>query len=279
MICQSGLILTETAGDAAGFPWVDDAVGRETRSWLEPMVSAGPEQWVANAPTDLRLLRVGELVLPVSVDTDDAGRSYVVSPWAQYVAYAEEEVRRLANPWWRAGSMAAFHSLRPWMRRRAMDRVVQVNNWLVSTNLWADGMHGQVRPTVDFLRTIWPDRPVLLRSLDEQAQPDLIRECQGVGARMIFSRVVTWQDPTKADFWRNRQLRVDRKRGAREGWTFRELGPADEAMAPVLRRFYQALYLEKYSRLNPDFTELFFREALNKGFVRIELLLDASGVP
>lgn len=96
---------------------------------------------------------------------------------------------------------------------------------------------------------------------------------------MIFSRVVTWQDPQSADFWRNRQLRVDRKRSVRKGWTFQGLGPEDVGLAPVLRRFYDALYRGKYSRLNPDFTEEFFREALSKGFVRMEMLLDADRVP
>ena len=75
MIERDGLRLTEGAADLAGFPWPLDPEGEEARAWLEPMVRWGTEIFVRNAPTDLRLLRVGESVLPVTAEEPYADRS------------------------------------------------------------------------------------------------------------------------------------------------------------------------------------------------------------
>ena len=279
MIEDDGMSLTEGAGDLAGFPWPDGTMWEEARAWLEPMVREGTTVFVKNAPTDLRLLRVGEAVLPVTVDEPGPGRSYVVSPWAQYVDYASEELSRLPKRWQRWGGAALLQIMRPWLRRAQMDRVVQVNNWLLSTNLWPAGMAEDVARIVLLLRRIWPDRAVIFRSLDLVSQPGLVNALKAAGARMVFSRIVTYQDPAAPLFWRNRQLRQDRKRFVREGWQAEPVGTDVPGQAVELKRLYDALYLEKYSRLNPDFTEKFFTEALKSKFVRMELLRQPGGPP
>lgn len=281
MIEFEGMSLTEGAGDLAVFSWPEDAVWQEARAWLEPMVREGTAVFVKNAPTDLRLLRVGDAVLPVTVEEPGPGRSYVVSPWAQYVEYAAEEVARLPERWHRWGGAALLGLVRPWLCRRQMDRVVQVNNWLLSTNLWPPGMAQEVVRIVRLLRGTWPDRAVVFRSLDRVAQPGLVDALKAAGARMVFSRIVTYQDPAAAGFWRNRQLRQDRRKFVREGWRTEVAAPGSVSARQTceLKRFYDALYLEKYSRLNPEFTERFFTETLHGSFVRMEILRQPDGTP
>ena len=277
MIQSNGMSLTEGPDDLLEFPWPEGDVWDKARAWLEPMVREGTEAFVRNAPTDLRLLRVGDVVLPVTVDDPGQGRSYVVSPWAQYVAYAAEEVQRLPDFWQRWGAKALLGAVRPWLRKSQMDRVVQVNNWLLSTNLWPPMMEGHVEDILRLMRGIWPDRAVVFRSVDRVARPALVDALQVAGARLVFSRVVTYQNTQDAGFWRNRQLRQDRKRFVREGWRAGEPGSDAIERAGEWKRLYDALYLEKYSRLNPDFTKRFFVEALRSGFVRIEELREADG--
>jgi len=278
MICQDGFWLTEGPADLAAFPWPEGVVWQEARAWLEPMVRQGTEVFVRNAPAELHLLRAGNAVLPVTVEHPGPDRSYVVSPWAQYVAYAGEEVVRLPRLWQRGAARGTLGLLKPFLDRPRLERVVQVNNWLVSTNLWPGGMEPLAGRIVELIRARWPDRAVVFRSLDAIARPELLEVCRRAGGRPVFSRVVTYQNPQGPDFWRNRQLRVDRKRWRREGWQARALGPEDAGLAGRLQEFYGALYLEKYSRLNPDFTETFFREALLKGFLKMEGLWKADGV-
>ena len=124
MIQSNGMSLTEAADDLSRFPWPEGDSWEKARAWLEPMVRDGTPAFVRNAPTDLRLLRVAEAVLPVTVDEPGEGRSYVISPWAQYVAYAAEEVERLPRFWQRWGAKVLLGAVRPWLRKSRMDRVV-----------------------------------------------------------------------------------------------------------------------------------------------------------
>jgi hypothetical protein len=279
MICRNDLYLTESPADLAAFPWPVGPDWERARAWWEPWIRLDPAAWVANAPTRLHLLRVGDAVLPVTVDDPGPGRGYVVSPWAQYVAYAGEEISKLPSAAVRFAAYGGLALLRPLLAARPMDRVVQVNNGLFSTNLWPGGMAAWVGPVLELLKSVWPDRAVVFRSVEARTQSELAAALKAAGVRLVFSRVVTFQEPAAAGFWKNRQLRIDRKKWFREGWQAQTLGPGDLGLVPDLHRFYGALYLEKYSRLNPDFTPAFFEHALRTGFLSMELLRDPAGQP
>lgn len=274
MIQEAGMTLMESPEDLSRFPWSLEDRAAGFPEWLEPMVREGTRHFVANSDSQMHLLSVAGQVLPVTVGEPCRGSSYVVSPWSQYVGYAIEESARLPRRWQRILARSLLAAVHPCLSPVAMDRAVQVNNWLVSTNLWPAGIASYAGDLIARLARRWPDRPLLFRSLDSEAQASLVQALQEAGCRLLFSRIVNWQDPQSAAVKSNRQLRQDRRKWEKQGWSTAPVSLSRADSAETCRQLYRALYLGKYSALNPDYTLPFFQAAARSGFLQMEWLLD-----
>jgi len=257
-------------GEEVDWPASED--GDYARRYLGPLLARGPETYIANAHTALWALRAGALVLPVTAAEFHPDNSYVCSPYAHYISYALQEFRELRNPPLEAGLRLLFRALGVYLRRSALDRVVYVNNWLLSTNLYPAGAAEQAADIVQALAAEFPDRAVVFRSVDKRGNPELMAALAAAGCRMVFSRSVYYQDAGSAYVQRKRQFREDLKRFKRTPYTVIDgaaLAPADAARVLEL---YNGLYLNKYSRFNPIFTLDFIQLALSERLLHVKAL-------
>ncbi|HRJ41176.1 MAG TPA: hypothetical protein PL105_04830, partial [Caldilineaceae bacterium] len=118
--------------------WPETADGKYARRYLLPFLSDGPQAYIRNVHnTELMVAQVGETILPLTVTHFHPDNSYTCSPYSHYISYGGyEEVKRLGNPPVEALIRAALHPVAWYFRRAGLDRVVYVNNWLLSTNLY-----------------------------------------------------------------------------------------------------------------------------------------------
>lgn len=251
------------------FSWPASTDGEYARRYLQPLLKSGTTHFVANAPAEMHVVRCGELVFPVTKAGWEPGMSYVVSPQAHYVDYTAEEITRLPSLALRLGAGAIFGLLRR-LLGNGLCSAVQVNNWLVSTNLYPAGSAETAGPLLEFLRERHPEQPIIFRSVDLRANRPLAEALVRRGARMLISRVVYYQDATATAFWRQRQISVDRTRWTKSGLHLRRLTfPEDAPLIPRIHELYGALYLRKYSALNPDLTPAFLQTALDANLLEI----------
>ena len=150
-------------GENADWPASDD--GDYARRYLEPIMQRGPEAFIRNAHTAVYALRAGPLLLPVTAAEFHPDNSYVCSPYAHYVSYAVQEFANLKNPPVETGLRVLFRPLGWYLQRGGLDRVVYVNNWLLSTNLYPAGAAVQAAAIVDYLAAEFPDQAIVFRSL------------------------------------------------------------------------------------------------------------------
>jgi hypothetical protein len=258
------------AGEMVDWPASDD--GDYARRYLGPLLARGPEAYIANAHTRLWVLRAGPLALPVSAGDFHPENSYVCSPYAHYVSYALQEFRELKNPPLEAPLRLLFRGLGVYLRRSALDRVVYVNNWLLSTNLYPAGAAEQAPAIAQALAAEFPDRAVVFRSVDACGNPELLAALRAAGGRPVFSRSVYYQDVGSAYVQRKRQFREDLKRFQRTPYQVLDGAELSAADAPRLLELYSGLYLNKYSRFNPIFTLDFIRLALAEKLLHVKAL-------
>jgi hypothetical protein len=261
--------------DASNFgalDWPSTPDGDYARRYLLPFIENGPETYIANAHAQVRVLRVGEVVLPVTLAEFRLDNTYVCSPYSHYVSYATEEFRHLKNPPVEAMLRLLFGPLGAYLRWAQFDRVVLVNNWLLSTNLYPDLSAEQVRSALGFLIDAFPDRAIIFRSVEREHNPVLDATLRAEGCRLVFSRSIYLQDPASPSVRDKRDYKQDLKLLEHTPYTVvegDELAPGDAARVVEL---YNLLYLIKYSYYNPQFTEAFIKLALAERLLTLKAL-------
>ncbi len=247
------------------------------RRWFAPLLEHGTTWCAPNLETRLAFLRVGDIELPLSINEADWDNSWICSPWTHYVSYAREEIERATGPCLTAVSRVLFGGLGAWFRRAAVNRVVMVNNWLLSTNPWPCWDAGNLDAVIETLVRRWPGYAIVFRSLNEKESGPLLHALAKRGARIIPSRQVWWYEPGSEAVAKSFEFRKDERLLGRPDLELVPHEAIEEADFITLTKLYESLYLEKYSHHNPCFTVDWIRHLHREGLARFTALRVPGG--
>jgi hypothetical protein len=265
-----------TAGNMDRFPWQALRRGGQACYFLEPFLTQPTSRLVANASVEMEAFTVGDHVLPVAIASKPRdNRAYVASPTGQYIRFSREEI--LARPKYGAATKAiarpAFAALRALGALTGWERTAFVNDWLLSSNLWPKIDPGQVAEMIEPLTQRYPGHAIAFRSICEATEGPLMEALIQAGCLPVVSRRLYLLDTQRGDYRRKRPLQQDRKRWrAQDEYQAEMLQDADEADFNRLRSLYEAVYMQKYSRYNPHYTNAFIRRALESGWLNFQVL-------
>lgn len=238
---------------------------------------------IGNVESHIVMLDTGHHLFPVTVNNGDesADNSYVASPLTAYTGYAEYEIRQLDRPWLTWPLLGLTRAAGGWLARARIDRIVQVNNWLLSTNLYPPDWDGADLPAItDYLLTVYPDHAIGFRSLNRYSNAGLIARLEARGYLAIPSRQVYLFDGAAgkdAGFLRRRDSRRDAR--LLVGTPYQRVSGQDlsDADYPRLEHLYNLLYLDKYCPLNPHFTAGWMRSGQRDGWLELTALRTPAG--
>ncbi|HVD97856.1 MAG TPA: hypothetical protein VNB90_06595 [Cytophagaceae bacterium] len=240
------------------------------------MVSDRPtETLIANVQTEVKIVSIADKwFLPVTINNTEWENSYVCSPYTAFITYSREELdRNVKNLLLRKLIHALLYFCAGWFKRKQLNKVIHVNNFLFSTNPYPDWMGTHLPHLTDFLTAQYPDHAIVFRSLNEGQHTMLMKEFEQAGYLLSASRQVYLFHRRAQTFSRHRNVKLDRRKVRQNGLQW--IGP--EAMGGYLeqaRLLYNKLYLEKYSPLNPQYNLLFFQEAYQSGMIRFYGYID-----
>ncbi|MBA3533074.1 MAG: GNAT family N-acetyltransferase [Ardenticatenales bacterium] len=253
--------------------WPATEDGDYARRYLVPFLQNGPQTYIHNVQTTPLVLRVGDTILPLTATEYHPNNSYVCSPYNHYVTYGTEELRTLDNPPVEAILRLLYRPIGWYLRRYDFDRVLYVNNWLLSTNLYPALRQEEIKAALAFLVREFPDRAIICRSVDGYRNSALQQTVLGQGARLVFSRQVYYQEVQRAEVQKKGDYQRDLK--LLQKTPYRVVEGDDLRGAAQVRRIvelYNDLYLRKYSYHNPQFTEAFISLALEQRLLTIKAL-------
>jgi hypothetical protein len=255
----------------ADIPWPDTPDGAYARAYLASMLQHGTQHFVENANTKLRLMLIDEqIVLPLTINAAEYENSYVCSPYTHYVTYAQEELDVLKQPLLErllAGVIALFGLF---CKASRINRVVCVNNWLLSTNLYPQLTAEQIQTIITFLKKRFPRHAIIFRSLNMRCYGTILKTCQQEKCKLIPSRQVYLVRPGEPQTLPQKarwQLRRDKALFAKHGYTIIEANEMGDIDISRIVELYNMLYLDKYSRCNPMLNYNFIKLALNSGIL------------
>jgi hypothetical protein len=245
--------------------------------WFRPILEHGSTVCAPNLQTEFAFLQTPTMELPLSINETEWDNSWICSPWNHYVTYAKEEIARATGGAVAAIAAVFLDGIGAWLKRAQFNKVVMVNNWLLSTNSWPAWDAHDLPEVIKTLTARWPDHAILFRSLNGKESGPLIAAFEGTGGQLVPSRQVWWYEAGSKAVAKSPDLRKDVKLLRRGDLTVipdEELQPGD---FPELVALYDSLYLGKYSRHNPQFTEAWLLHLHQEKLARFTALRDATG--
>jgi hypothetical protein len=97
---------------------------------------------------------------------------------------------------------------------------------------------------------------------------DLLADLTSLGGTPVYSRLVWIFDPKDPSSWAHRNLRRDLRLLDRA-----ELRPATREDVPRILELYRKLYLDRYSRLNPDLTPALLDRLVGDGLLETHVVV------
>lgn len=247
------------------------------QAWFQPLLEHDTTFCAENLRTQLAFLQVGDIEFPLSINEAEWENSWVCSPWTHYVSCGQEELTRFAPAWLAWLLRPAWRSLGGWLQRAELNRVVMINNWLLSTVPWPKWAAEELPNVLDMSIARWPDHAVVLRSLNAEESGPLLDRLAAAGALIIPSRQVWWFPPQSPAVAASRDFAKDVKllyRGDLRLVPHKELQAAD---FPALRQLYAQLYLDKYSPHNPRFSVAWMQHLHRTSMMHFTALQHADG--
>jgi hypothetical protein len=256
--------------------WPDTVDGIYAKSYLMPLIQQGSTHFIENVQTTPMVLVIdGRIVLPITLNEQEYANSYVCSPYSQYVTYAKEELVLIQQEWLRHVLSFLIDGFGLLCKGCRINRVVHVNNWLLSTNLYPDLTSEHIAVIITFLKDQFPQHTIIFRSINSYSNELLTTILQKAGSRLVPSRQVYFVHPSKQSSFRTKarwRLKRDFALLERQGYGVIGADELREGDVPRLVALYNALYLEKYSYNNPMFNEQFIKLALSQKTLQLVAL-------
>lgn len=215
--------------------------------------------------------------MPITVTGGKDDNSYLVSPTRAFIDYGIDEAESVVeSPWLRRSLSGLMKSMRPVMRMTKWDQQVQINNWLLSTNPVPDLDFESLRLAIEHHRSRHSEKAIVMRSLNLHQHSDMMTYLTTLGFRFIPNRqIYIWRqqagDRLPRDIRRDLKLRNsnDLTWVCGDEFTHQDWDRA--------RALYEQLYIEKYSSLNPHYTEHFLSHMHEGGHIDVHGIKDHEG--
>ncbi|KAL0479526.1 hypothetical protein AKO1_007726 [Acrasis kona] len=306
--------------------WPDNYDADYCRNFIVPMMEEGADKYVANVRPDVTVVKIlhiipemsfeddakhsspDEVVVPITVNIQEQYESYncyTASPYHHYISYGLAEAE--ANPLHYTlklliRTIAAVIAF--FFRFTNLEKVVIVNNWLVSTNLYSNFNSDQIEAITTFLCAKYPSHAIIYRSINEAITKDLYQRFSNLNFLPIPSRSIYTSDSRDPKLWRVRNVKQDidltnrtcvigpitqgqelgeKKYEILQHKYLKELTTDQEgkisADHPIVLRIvelYNYLYLNKYPDLNVQFTPAFVADSLQNNILNVEAIRNIS---
>ncbi|MCA9652672.1 MAG: GNAT family N-acetyltransferase [Myxococcales bacterium] len=242
------------------------AVSPRALAYLRPLVERSPSCFLPNVGSRMGLLVVGNRPVPYVVN-DRPQSCYLVSVSSKVDAHVARSLGLAGGGRWRA---VLARGIAPALRWSGLDRVVFLNDWLLSTNPTLRLTPAELRAAVAALVERHPSCSIIVKSLDSAAI-----EPGGGDSLSAFVYKHNYCVPARARKTRSNvsDLALLRRTPLR----VEELGPTvDEGELDRFVELYEALYLGKYCATSPRLGRRWFRLAITSGSFRCVVVRDGS---
>lgn len=250
--------------------WPDTEEARQAKAMLVPMMEEGVEAYIQNVSTKLFLLQVDSHIIPLTVNEKEYDNSYVASNY--YFIQMLQEMAEKKNPRLYSIQKPLIQTLGHLFKGMKINKMLIVNNWLLSSTIYPDFTDNQISEITHFLISKFPGHLLIFRSLDEKSCTPLIASLRNLRYRMIMSRYVYMYDSDKKSEFSskiNYRHRRDRRLVQSQGFEVVSDRMMNLKEIDRLLQLYQGIYIDKHTSYSPSYTNKFLDRAIQNSFLKM----------
>lgn len=221
--------------------------------------------------------------LPISIHSAKQPKTecYLTAATNQYIGYTKQEIlnSNKYGKWSKLGVKWGANLVEGIMNWAQFNKAVYVNSAWISTNLWPKTNPNYLPQLVETLQQEFPNHNLVFRSINAQTEGDLLQKLQEMNAYAICCRQMYMLNPANKNHLKKRPFQQDLKRWQKETDLHFEKISADSLTETELQQlidFYKAIYIEKYSELNPKYTTRFLKAVLDSNVYDVYVLKSAT---
>lgn len=238
-------------------------------NYVRPFMQAENQTLIKNLKTEVMLIQVNEQLLPVTKNEAEYENSYVCSPYTHYISYAKEELEIMKMPFLKILTAPLFVLLGFLGKISEMNKVVIINNYMLSTNLYPKISTSDYKEIISFVKKKFPNHLIMFRSLNENLNKQEIEILENLDCKKIISRRLYLLRKEYIGSKAKSIIKKDERLFKNNNYLLRKAVKED---IPIIKYFYDKLYLSKYSKLNPEFTQIFYENILEHKLFNIRIL-------
>jgi hypothetical protein len=248
------------------------------KRYIEGMARGGITRLIGNVRTRWLALRSENRVFPVTVNDGEMNDSYVCLPHSAYILYALQELDLVDVGWTKPFLRLLIKGADRLLRAADINRIVHVDNWLLSTNLHGDWDGQDIGAIRQYLVSAYPDHIIAIRSVDPWSAPKLLAAVKRDGWRLLPSRQIWVTDDLKLNWAKRNSTANDRRRLHKSGLSIEKLEILRPGDSERIAELYYMLYVGKYSPLNPVFSLDWVEMTHSSGMLEYEVARDFEGI-
>jgi hypothetical protein len=239
---------------------------RLDQHWLTGASAGGVGQWIDNGMGEILSVDLEGCAVPLVLGHDQRQASYVASLISAWVRYPLIEAERAIHPRWIPALQGLGLGIGALLRQAGLDRAAILDNWLLSTNLHPVASARAWTQAREAALALVPDRPLAMRSICDQVNPELCAHLRADGWLMVPARLIYLCDSDPIRLMARGHVRRDAKLLERPDVEL--LGPDDLTLGdiPALRQCFRQVFFGKHPPLNPDFSNAFFELCLTQRY-------------
>ncbi len=240
--------------------WQELPVGK-LKSFAKLFSTMPSKALIENVETEFKILQTADNgFFPVTINHTEWNNSYVCSPYNALAQYsADELLRKIKSKLVQIPLLFIIKLLSNWLKYTDINKNVHVNNFLLSTNPYADWDCSNLQELTAFIKQQYPDHAIIFRSLNKYQHQHLFPAFESNRYKLMGSRQVYIFDMSYGEWMSHNNNRQDTrliKKADLRKIDHKEMADyLDQAL-----ELYNQLYLKKYSRHNPQFTLSYFTQ-------------------
>lgn len=251
--------------------WPQTSWGEKISVFFKPLFDNGVETYIPNIRTQLKLVQVDDLILPLAINQKEYDNAYVVSNY--YGIHLLKEKLEKKRPFLAPAIAPFLLPLKGIFRYLKINKVVYINTWFYSASLPPEIKVEQMEQIRSLLAQAYPDHLLMFRSITTFLDKGVYEALEKAGFMLVPTREIFVYNPKAKQ---PKRVRYHFRRDMRllEQSDYKIIYNKDCNDDDIVRmtELYHKLYVQKYTRFSPQFSSSFLAHLIKNNLLHIVAL-------